>query len=46
MMSEKIFGPTIPLTLTPFSGAGDSYLGNEGSVGQWFSPIDGRKQEL
>ncbi len=31
MTSEKFFGPTIPLTLTPLSGARDSYLGNEGS---------------
>ncbi len=31
MMSEKFFGPTTPLTLTPLSGARDSYLGNKDS---------------
>ncbi len=31
MMSDKFFGPTIPLTLTPMSGPRDSYLWNEGS---------------
>ncbi len=33
MTSENFFGPTIPLTLTPLSGARDRYLWNEGSDG-------------
>ncbi len=37
MTSEKFFGPTIPLTLTPLSGARDSYLGNKAPIGQRFS---------
>ncbi len=31
MKSEIFFGPTIPQTLTPLSGARDSYLWNEAS---------------
>ncbi len=31
MTSEIFSGPTIPPTLTPLSGARDSYLGNKGS---------------
>ena len=33
MTSEIFFGTTIPLTLTPLSGARDRYLWNEGSDG-------------
>ncbi len=33
MTSEIFLGPTIPLNLTPLSGARDRYLWNEGSDG-------------
>ncbi len=33
MTSEIFLGPTIPLTLTPLSGARDRYLWNESSDG-------------